>query len=151
MLKGINPLLGADVLHALRSMGHGDEIVVVDQNFPSDSVARQTSYGKLLTMDSRRLADAVAAILSLCPLDDFVDDAAVRMEIVGNPSEIPNVQAEVQAVIDAAEGKPWPLVGIERFAFYDRAARAYAVVKTGEFRFYGCVILKKGVIGPAAV
>lgn len=88
--------------------------------------------------------------LSVLPLDTFVDDFAGRMEIVWNPDEIVPVQAEVQTVIDAAEGKPRPMVGIERFAFYELAKQAFAVVQTGERRFYGCIMLRKGVIPPDA-
>ena len=84
------------------------------------------------------------------PLDTFIDDAAQRMEIVDSPDEVPPVQAEVQGAIDSAEGKPWPMVSVERFAFYDRAKQAYAVIATGERRFYGCFILTKGVIPPDA-
>jgi L-fucose mutarotase len=96
-------------------------------------------------------ARAARAILSLYPLDTFVDDAALRMEMVGKPTEVPPVQAEVQAEIDRAEGKSWPLRSIERFASYERAKKAYAVVQTHERRFYGCFILKMGVIAPDAV
>ena len=84
------------------------------------------------------------------PLDTFVEDFACRMEIVGNPTEVPPVQSEVQTEIDAAEGQPRPMLSIERFAFYDAAKDAYAVIQTGERRFYGCFILRKGVIGPEA-
>jgi len=148
MLKGINPLLNADVLYALRSMGHGDDLVIVDTNFPSDSVARQTRLGKLLQIDNTTAAQAVAAVLSVMPLDTFVDDSAGRMEIVDSPDEVPPVQQEVQAVIDAAEGKSWPMISIERYAFYERAKQAYCVIQTGERRFYGCLAFRKGVIPP---
>jgi L-fucose mutarotase len=150
MLKNIDPLLNADVLHALAAMGHGDYLVICDTNFPADSVARQTTLGKLLRIDSVSAARATDAILSVMPLDTFIDDAAQRMEVVGSPNEIPVVQSEVQSAIDAAEGKPWPMVSVERFAFYDRAKEAYAVIATGERRFYGCFILTKGVIPPDA-
>ena len=149
MLKGIDPALNADILRALRAMGHGDDLIIADTNFPSDSVARQTVIGKLLRLDTGA-PEAVAAVLSVMPLDTFVDDAAARMEIVGAPDEIAPVQAEVQAAIDAAEGKPWPLFPIERYAFYARARKAYAVIQTGERRFYGCFALRKGVIPPEA-
>ena len=148
MLKGIHPLLNADVLYALRAMGHGDYLVLSDTNFPSDSIARQTALGQLLRIDTPTSAAAAAAVLSVMPLDSFIDDAAARMEVVGKPKEIPVVQKEVQKAIDAAEGKSWPLVGIERFAFYEKAKGAYAVIQTGERRFYGCFILTKGVISP---
>ncbi|MGI6851793.1 RbsD/FucU family protein [Mesorhizobium sp. 1B3] len=150
MLKGISPLLNADVLYALRAMGHGDDLIICDTNFPADSVARQTRLGRLLRIDNVTAGEAAAAILSLYPLDSFVDDAAARMEIVGNPTEIPAVQQEVQRAIDAAEGRSWPMVGVERYAFYERAKQAYCVVQTGERRFYGCFALRKGVIAPDA-
>ena len=148
MLKGISPLLNADVLYALKSMGHGDMLVVVDTNFPAEAIARETIYGDLLRIDNVSAAEAVAAILSLMPLDTFIDDAATRMEVVGAPEEVPQVQSEVQAAIDKAEGKSWPLSPVERFAFYERAKDAYCVIQTGERRFYGCFTLTKGVIPP---
>lgn len=148
MLKGLDPRLNAEVLYALRAMGHGDTLIVADTNFPSDSIARQSVIGDLLRMDNLTAGEAVEAILSVLPLDTFVDDFAGRMEIVGNPDEIPPVQMEVQSAIDAAEGTPRPMVSIERFAFYDLAKQAYAVIQTGERRFYGCFMFRKGVIPP---
>lgn len=148
MLKGINPLLNADVLYALRAMGHGDRLVVCDTNFPADSIARQTVFGELLRIDNVSTAKAIEAILSVLPLDNFVDDAAIRMEVVGQPQEVPPVQREVQAVIDRAERRSWPLVGVERHAFYEKAKTAYCVIATGERRFYGCFLLSKGVVAP---
>jgi L-fucose mutarotase len=149
MLKGIHPLLNAEVLYALRAMGHGDDLIIADTNFPSDSVARQTVLGELLRIDADA-ATAIAAILSVYPLDTFVDDAAARMEIVGAPKEIPPVHKEVQKVIDKAEGKKWPMVSVERYAFYERAKKAYCVIQTHERRFYGCFAFRKGVIPPEA-
>ncbi|MDT8856594.1 RbsD/FucU family protein [Paracoccaceae bacterium Fryx2] len=148
MLKTLDNRLNADVLHALRAMGHGDTLVIADANFPADAIARRTVLGKLLRMDNLTAAEAVQAVLSLLPLDTFTDDFAGRMQVVGAPSDIPAVQAEVQARIDAAEGRPRPMTGIERFDFYDRARAAYAVIQTGERRFYGCFIFRKGVIAP---
>jgi len=148
MLKGIDPILNADVLRALRAMGHGDDLVLCDTNFPADSVARQTVIGKLLRIDNVTAARAARAILSVMPLDAFVEKPALRMEVVGKPNEVLPVAAEVQKDIDAAEGKSWPMGTIERFAFYDLARRAYCVVQTGERRFYGCFVFKKGVIPP---
>lgn len=149
MLKGIDPRLNADVLGVLRAMGHGDDLIIADTNFPSDSVARQTVLGKVLRIDASA-AEVVKAVLSVYPLDTFVDDAAARMEIVDAPDEVPPVQSEVQAEIDAAEGKPWPMISIERYAFYERAKRAYCVIQTGERRFYGCFAFRKGVVPPDA-
>ena len=150
MLKGIDPRLNAEVLHTLRAMGHGDVLILADTNFPADSVARATVTGKLLRMDNLTSAQAAQAVLSVTPLDTFVDDFAGRMQVVGHPDEIPSVQAEVQHAIDAAEGKPRPMISIERYAFYDMARQSYAVIQTGERRFYGCFMFRKGVIPPDA-
>ena len=146
MLKGINPLLNADVLHVLRAMGHGDDLIIADTNFPSDSVARKTVYGRLLRIDAPA-ADVVQAVLSVMPIDTFVNDAAARMEVVDEPETILPVMEEVQSQVSAMGG-PNPMLPIERFSFYDRAKQAYAVIQTGERRFYGCFAFRKGVIGP---
>ena len=146
MLKGINSLLNADVLHVLRAMGHGDDLIIADTNFPSDSVARQTVYGRLLRIDAPA-ADVVQAVLSVMPIDTFVNDAAARMEVVDEPETILPVMEEVQSQVSAMGG-PNPMLPIERFSFYDRAKQAYAVIQTGERRFYGCFAFRKGVIGP---
>ena len=150
MLKSIDPILNADVLHALRAMGHGDDLVIVDTNFPADSVARKTALGHLLRIDNVLAARAAKAVLSLLPLDSFVEHPALRMEIIGKPDEVPAVQAEVQREIDAVEGRSMPMGSIERFQFYDLARKAYCVIQTGERRLYGCFIFKKGVVPPEA-
>jgi L-fucose mutarotase len=147
MLIGISPLLNADVLHALCAMGHGDTVAIVDANFPSDSVARQTRIGKLLSMENVSASRAIEALLSVFPLDTF-GPAAGRMEVVGHPDDMPIVQKEVQAVIDASEGKASPMYSIERFAFYEAAKKSYCVIATSEPRFYGCFLFTKGVIAP---
>ena len=141
MLKGIDPLLNADLLHILRAMGHGDDLALVDRNFPAASVAR-----RLVTLDGVDIPRAGRAILSVFPLDSFVDKPALRMEVVGKPNEVPKVQREMQKVINDAEGRDWPMGSLERFAFYEEARKAFAVVATGENRGYGCFLLKKGVI-----
>ena len=147
MLKAIHPLLNADVLYALRQMGHGDELVIADTNFPADSIAMQTAFGRLLRIDAD-MSTVVRAVLSQFPLDTFVDDAACRMEVVGKPNEILPIHQEVQKEIDAAEGGKFKLVGVERFAFYEKAKKSFAVIQTHERRFYGCFIFKMGVISP---
>ena len=150
MLKGIDNRLNADVLGTLRAMGHGDVLIIADTNFPADSVARATVTGHLLRMENLTAAEAVQAVLSVLPLDTFVDDFAGRMEVVGDAATLPPVQVEVQAAIDAAEGRSRPMISVERFAFYDIAREAYAVIQTGERRFYGCFMFRKGVIPPDA-
>ena len=147
MLKTIDPLLNADVLHALRAMGHGDDLIVADANFPAETCAQGTVLGRPLRIDSD-VESAVRAILSLMPIDTFVDDAAGRMAVVDAPDEVPPVQQAVQEVVNAAHGEVLILQPIERFAFYERASRAFAVVQTLERRFYGCFAFRKGVIAP---
>ncbi|WP_319531325.1 RbsD/FucU domain-containing protein [uncultured Cohaesibacter sp.] len=151
MLKGIDHRLNSELLGALRAMGHGDTIVLVDRNFPSFSVAKNTIHGTPLFMENLSAAVVAKAILSVMPLDNFVEDYAVAMEVVGAPDETPDVQKEVEAVLKAAEGSDKALSKVERFSFYEAAKNAYAIVQTGETRFYGCFIFKKGVIAPDQV
>ena len=147
MLKGIDHRLNADVLGTLRAMGHGDYLIVSDTNFPADTIAQQTTLGYLLRMENLTAAQAINAILSVMPLDTFVDDFAGRMRVGDDPDDIPAVQQEVIAEV-AATGEERVLEDVERFAFYDLAKGAYAVIQTGERRFYGCFMLRKGVIPP---
>lgn len=148
MLKNIDPLLSADLLFALRSMGHGNDIIIGDANFPGDAIARETTLGRVIRTDSVSTAQIVKAILSVMPLDTFVEDAAGRMQLVHAADEIPPVQQEVQDAIDASDEAAPKLLAIERFAFYERAKQAYCVIQTGERRPYGCIALRKGVVGP---
>jgi L-fucose mutarotase len=147
MLKGIDHRLNADVLGTLRAMGHGDYLIVSDTNFPADTNAQETTLGYLLRMENLTAAEAINAILSVMPLDTFVDDYAARMRVGDDPDDIPPVQQEVIAEVKAA-GESRPLPDVERFDFYDLAKGAYAVIQTGERRFYGCFMLRKGVIPP---
>jgi len=147
MLRGIDPILNADVLYALRAMGHGDDLIIADTNFPSDSVARKTVLGEVLRID-HSAAEVIKAVLSVYPIDTFVDDSAARMEVVGECDKILPVMEEVQLQVNAVRGPK--LIGIERFAFYDRAKKAYAVIQTAERRFYGCFAFRKGVVPPDA-
>ncbi len=147
MLKGIDHRLNADVLGTLRAMGHGDYLIVSDTNFPADTIAQQTTLGYLLRMENLTAAEAINAILSVMPLDTFVDDFAGRMRVGDDPADIPAVQQEVIAEV-AATGEARAMEDVERFAFYDLAKGAYAVIQTGERRFYGCFMLRKGVIPP---
>lgn len=146
MLHGIDPLLTPELLWVLASMGHGDDLAIVDANFPAHTVASETTSGELVQVTGLTMAQAVKAILSLMPLDTFVDDPVRRMEKVGDPVTIPPIQLEVGKVVDEAAGQPVPLVGIERYAFYEAAKDAYAVVQVGDLRPYGCFLIRKGVI-----
>ena len=150
MLKSIDPILNADVLYALRAMGHGDDLVIVDANFPADAVARQTVLGRLLRIDNVTAARAARAILSVLPLDSFVDHPVITMQVVGKPDEVLPVQIEVQREIDAAHGAPLAMGSVERFAFYELAKKSYCIIQTGERRFYGNFVIRKGVIPPDA-
>ncbi|MBS7697250.1 MULTISPECIES: RbsD/FucU domain-containing protein [unclassified Chelatococcus] len=146
MLKGVDPLLTPDLLWVLAAMGHGDDIAIVDANFPAEAVARATASGRLVRLPELNLARAVRAVLSLLPIDDFVSDPVRRMEVVGDRDTVPPIQQEVQRVVDAAAGRALPAEGIERFAFYDAARKAFAVVQVGDLRPYGCFLVRKGVI-----
>lgn len=142
MLFGINPIISPDLLHALRAMGHGDEICISDANFPSVSNAK-----RLIRIDAADAVQVADAILSLMPLDTFVKNAAHVMQVVGKPKDSPPVYGIFQKTIDARQ-KGFPLGRIERFKFYERARECFAIVVTGERRFYGNLILTKGVIPP---
>ncbi len=144
MLKGIHPLLNGELLAVLAEMGHGDELALVDANFPATSLAR-----RLVRLDAVDLPGAAQAILTLLPLDSFVDCPVLRMEVVGDPEQLPAVQQEVLSLASAAEQRPIAARGLERFAFYERCRRAFAVVATGERRLYGDILLVKGIIAPA--
>lgn len=141
MLKTLTSLHTPDLLHALASMGHGDEIAIVDANFPAATLAR-----RVVRLDGVHLRAALCACLQLLPLDTFVDHPVSRMLPVDAPSTMPEVQKECQEIIDRAEGRKIEMAGVSREQFYERAKAAYAVVITGELRGYGCLLLKKGVI-----
>jgi L-fucose mutarotase len=143
MLKNIDPLLTPDLLYILRAMGHGDEIVIVDANYPAESAGPQ-----VVRLDALNAPQALDLVLSVMPLDSFVPDACVRMEVVGKPAREEPVFDEFRATIDKHEGSAFKLRKLERFKFYERASKCFALVATGERRFYGNIILKKGVIPP---
>jgi len=144
MLKRLDPPLNADLLHVLASMGHGDELAIVDANFPAASMAR-----RLVRIDGAGAPAVLSACLSLMPLDTFVECPAYRMEVVHAPEEMPEVAHDLQRAIKEAERRHAPLGRIERYAFYERAKRAYAIVATGETRSYGCILLIRGVVTSA--
>lgn len=138
MLKNINPLLTGSLLAVLADMGHGDDLVIVDANYPA-----QASGVPVLDFPGISATEMAEAVLSLLPLDDFVDKPAAVMQA---PNEVPSIFTEFEAVIEKAEGRAIMVDPIERFAFYDRAREAFAIVRTGEKRLYGNIIFKKGVI-----
>jgi L-fucose mutarotase len=142
MLKGVDPLLGPELLAILRAMGHGDEIVIADANFPAAALAR--ALVRADGVDAVRMARAIASLL---PLDDFTPAAAFRMAVVDDPDAVPDIVAAFAEVL-VESGYAGPIEATERSAFYERARGAFAVVATGETRLYGNLILKKGVIRP---
>ncbi|SIQ32824.1 L-fucose mutarotase [Rhizobium sp. RU35A] len=137
MLINIDPLLSPDLLHVLRAMGHGDEIAIVDANFPGTTNAR-----RLVRLDGISVTEATRAILTVLPLDDFVDVPVFTMEVVGSPEDVPPAVAELRALV----GERGACGTLERHAFYARARDCFAIVQTGETRLYGNIILKKGVV-----
>ena len=141
MLKNISPLLTPDLLKALCEMGHGDEIVIADGNFPACSVNK-----KVIRLDGHGGAELLEAILSVIPLDSYAEQNAMLMEVVkGDEVETP-IWDEYAEILRRAEGDNVKLGTLERFAFYERAKSAYAVVATGESALYANLIIKKGVI-----
>ena len=141
MLKGLDPLLPPDLLHALAAMGHGDELALVDRNYPATSTSQ-----RLIRLDGADTAAAARAILSLFPLDTFVDEPLLRMEVVGSPDEVTPVQQELAGIASELDGREIAMGSLERFAFYERSRGAFATVITGEDAPYACFLLIKGVI-----
>ena len=148
MLFNIDDRVGPDLLHVLASMGHGDCIVVADRNFPAASTARSCTSRRLLRMDVPTTADAVGIIAKLIPLEEGKNASCHRMCIDGAPDELPPVTAEVVDAIASRQSGAGPVTGLERNAFYAAAKSCFAVLLTRERRFYGSIILRKGVIHP---
>jgi L-fucose mutarotase len=145
MLKSIDPVLSADLLWVLAAMGHGDDLALVDANHPAERIARATISGRLIRLPGLSMARVARAVLSVLPIDDFEPDPVRRMLVVGDADAVPVVQQDVQAAL-ATAGLPAPMAGIDRFAFYDAAKAAFAVVQVGDPRPYGCFLFRKGVI-----
>jgi L-fucose mutarotase len=147
MLKSLDPLLCPDLLHVLASMGHGDELAVVDANFPAAACAR-----RLVRIEGADAPRVLAAVLSLLPLDTFVDAPLATMAVVGNGSAVPEAVRDFQRTARNAEGRDVKMTALERQAFYARARDAFAIVQTGETRLYGNLLVRKGVVdGTGAV
>lgn len=142
MLKLIDPLLNPQLLSILAEMGHGDELAIVDANFPA------VTMGKRVVYISTSAVATLNAVLTLLPLDDFVEAPAAVMQVAGDPETIPGTVREFQASVDEAEKRAIKMDRIDRFSFYDRTKSAFAVVATAETRLYGCILIRKGVIRP---
>jgi L-fucose mutarotase len=143
MLKNIDPILSPELLGILAAMGHGDELAIVDANFPATTMGRRVARA-----DGVPASRVLEAVLTLLPLDQYVESPVTVMQVVGAPGEIPETVKEFQQTANKAEGRNVQVTGIERFAFYERVRQAFAVVATGETRLYGNVLVKKGVIKP---
>ncbi len=146
MLKNIPSVISPDLLWLLASMGHGEDLVLVDRNFPALEVARHTSTGRLIELPGLDIPQATRAILSLMPLDDFVETPVMRMKVVGDEDRILEIHEEVAALARELDRPEVKMGALERFAFYDAARKGAAVVRTSEFRSYGCFLFKMGVI-----
>jgi L-fucose mutarotase len=140
MLIGVHPLLHADLLHVLASMGHGDELVIADANFPAASVGK-----RLIQLPTASSTLALEAILTVLPLDAAVPSAAITMQVMGDATAVPEPVREFATVLS---GRVPPVVmgSLERHEFYARARNAFAVVRTAELRRYGNILLVKGVV-----
>ena len=145
MLLGLNPLLSGDLLKILRDMGHGDMLCIADCNFPAHEIARRAAVPCVsLACDTPR---AGRAILSVMPLDSFIEHPVRRMEDGAAPGALNAAHEDFKAVVHRTAGERWQMGSIERFAFYAEAAKCAAIVATLDRRGYACFILTKGVIG----
>ena len=143
MLKGLSPLLTPELLKILCEMGHGDEIVLADGNFPSEAIGQ-----RVVRLDAHAGTDVLKAIMSVFPIDTYSDPNAFLMEVVPCDNVETPIWDEYSHIMKESEGETVRIGHIERFAFYERAKKAYAVIATGETALYANLILKKGVISP---
>ncbi len=140
MLKGISPIISPELLKILMEMGHGDEICIGDGNFPAASIAQ-----RLVRLDGHGVTEVLDAILALMPLDTYVEAPVSLMQVVPGDPVVPTIWDDYKAVVKKHEGDR-KIENIERFAFYEKAKKCYAVVATGETAIYANIILKKGVV-----
>jgi L-fucose mutarotase len=146
VLKNISSVLSPDLLWCLASMGHAERLVLVDRNFPAHEVARHTSSGRIIELPGLDIPAAARAILSVMPLDDFIKAPVSCMRVVDAPRKILPMQKQIHTLAEEAEGRSLGMERLERFAFYDAAKKGFAVVRTSEFRPYGCFLFTMGVI-----
>ena len=142
MLLGIPAILGPELLYALRSMGHGDEIAIVDGNYPAQEHAR-----RLVRADGLLLIPLLDAILQVVPVDDFVPEALFRASVKGDPASTDPVHDEIEEVCRRRAAN-FKLLALSGEAFYERVKNAHTVVATSEPRLYANVIIRKGVVYP---
>jgi len=147
MLININPILSPELLFHLRSMGHGEKIILADANFPAN-----TSNDRVIRLDGVDIKEAASAILSVFPLDSFIvsqgGSPALRMEVDDKPEELTETHNEFIEAVKKVSGENWKVGSISRQDFYKEAKKAYCIVTTTDARPFGCFILTKGVILP---
>lgn len=146
MLKSIDPILTPDLLWLLASMGHGDDLAVVDANHPAARIAQSTWSQRLIKLPGMSMEVAIRAIMSVYPLDDFDPDPVRVMMPVDDPDRVPAVQHAVLAEIARAAGRAMTSGKLSRSDFYRAAAASFGVVQVGDCRGYGCFLIRKGVI-----
>lgn len=140
MLIGISPLISPELLSILHRMGHGDEIVFADAHFPGETYAK-----RILRADGLRIHDLLDAVLPLFVLDSYIESPLIMMAAVSGDLLDPKVETSYREAIDKHWPNTPPIQQIDRFAFYDKAKQAFAILMTGETAKYGNIILKKGV------
>ncbi len=145
MLKGIDPVLSGELLHILDDMGHGDQLLLVDRNYPASAAGKP-----VVRLGAIGVERAAQAILSVMPLDTFLEHPLERMEVDGDPSIVAPVQSKLLDIANANHPQPLEFGVVPRMSFYERAKGVFAVVHTLEDQPYGCFILHKGVIFPDA-
>ena len=144
MLKGIPKILSPELLKVLCEMGHGDTVVIADGNFPSESIGKNA---KVIRCDGHGCPELLDAILKLFPLDTYVERPVTLMEVVPGDNVQTPIWDEYKAIISAYDKRGEQTVGtVERFAFYEQARGAYAIIATGESAIYANIMLKKGVV-----
>ena len=147
MLIKIDPILSPELLFTLRTMGHGDKLVLADANFPANSMSKN-----VIRLDGVNIDNAARAILSIFPLDSFIvskgGTAANRMEVDDKPNELTDTHKEFVKAVKEVSGNGWKVGSIERQSFYEEAKKSYAIVTTTDARPFGCFIITKGVIKP---
>ena len=141
MLKNIPKILSPEMVKTLMEMGHGDEIVIADGNFPAEAIGK-----RVIRCDGHGVPALLDAIMQLFPLDTYTDKPVMLMEVVPGDPVVPTIWDEYKNIINKYEPENCKIEMIERFAFYERAKTAYAVVATGEEAIYANIILKKGVV-----
>lgn len=143
MLKGVPAILSPQLLKVLCEMGHGDEIVIADGNFPAESMGKDAV---VLRADGHGVPEILDAVLKMIPLDQYVETPAALMEVVPGDDCVPVIWEQYRALLEENGEDPARIEMMERFAFYERAKKAYAIIATGESAIYANILLKKGVV-----